>query len=162
VRRAVIECCSTSGLPRIRLPAEHGPKVQAGCVTDDAGSLNHLFRDVPCEYGAVAPPGAILFTAGACPLDEEGNLIGLGDLTEQATAALENLRAVLHLYGTGPEHLVRTTIYVVGDRDDLTRVWEVIATGLAPNRPPSTLLGVSTLGYRDQLVEIEGIAAIPS
>jgi hypothetical protein len=32
-------------------------------------------------------------------------------------------------------------------------VWRRIA--------PSTLLGVSVLGYEDQLVEIEGIAAVP-
>jgi hypothetical protein len=57
---------------------------------------------------------------------------------------------------------VRTTIYVVGDRDDLRGVWEVIAAGLAPSRPPCTLLGGSTLGYKDQLVEIDGIAAVPS
>jgi enamine deaminase RidA (YjgF/YER057c/UK114 family) len=131
-------------------------------MDDETGPLNSLFKRVPYDYGAAAPPGAILFTAGACPLDEEGNLIGQGVPTEQAAAALENLVTVLRAHGTGPEHLVRTTIYVVGDRDDLLRVWEVIATGLAPNRPPSTLLGVSTLGYRDQLVEIDGIAAIPS
>ena len=81
--------------------------------------------------------------------------------TLSATAALENLRAALHLHGAGPEHLVRTTIYVVGDREDLVRVWDVIADGLAPYRPPSTLLGVAVLGYRDQLVEIDGIAALP-
>jgi enamine deaminase RidA (YjgF/YER057c/UK114 family) len=121
-----------------------------------------LFGGVPCEYGAVAPPGAILFTAGACPLDDEGKLIGVGDPVAQATAALENLKAVLYSYGASPEHLVRTTIYVVGDRDDLVRVWEVIATGLAPSRAPSTLLGVTTLGYSGQIVEIEGIAALPA
>ena len=42
-----------------------------------------------------------------------------------------------------------------------SRAWEVIAAGLAPHRPPSTLLGVSVLGYPDQLVEIDGIAARP-
>ena len=45
--------------------------------------------------------------------------------------------------------------------DDLVAAWEVIAAGLAPHRPPSTLLGVSVLGYPDQLVEIDGIAARP-
>jgi enamine deaminase RidA (YjgF/YER057c/UK114 family) len=103
----------------------------------------------------------VLFTAGACPLDEAGNVIGPGDPVAQATAALGNLMAVLDLHGAGPRHLVRTTVYVVGDRDDLIRVWDVVAAGLAPYRPPSTLLGVSVLGYRDQLVEIDAIAALP-
>jgi hypothetical protein len=37
----------------------------------------------------------------------------------------------------------------------------VVAAGLAPHRPPSTLPGVRALCYRDQLVEIDGIAAVP-
>lgn len=121
-----------------------------------------LFDGVPYDYVAVAPPGGVLFTAGACPLDAAGNVVGPGDPVAQATAALENLTAVLDRHGAGPKHLVRTTNYVVGDRDDLVRVWDVIAAGLAPHRPPSTLLGVSVLGYRDQLVEIDAIAALPS
>jgi enamine deaminase RidA (YjgF/YER057c/UK114 family) len=114
------------------------------------------------KYGSVVPPSAILFTAGACPLDASGNVIEPGDYAAQAAAALANLRAVPAMHGAQDQHLVRTTIYVVGDRDALVRVWDVIAAGLAPHRPPSTLVGVSVLGYRDQLVEIDGIATIPA
>jgi enamine deaminase RidA (YjgF/YER057c/UK114 family) len=110
----------------------------------------------------VAAPGSIVFTAGACPLDESGGVIGPGDHVAQAEAALENLKAALKRYGAGTEHLVRTTIYVTGDRADLVRVWDVIAAGLHPHRPPSTLLGVSALGYSGQLVEIDAIAALPA
>jgi enamine deaminase RidA (YjgF/YER057c/UK114 family) len=120
-----------------------------------------LFDSVPYKYASVVAPSALLFTAGACPLDLLGNVIGPGDHAAQATAALANLSAVLAMHGAEDQHLVRTTIYVVGDRDALVRVWDVIAAGLAPHRPPSTLVGVSVLGYRDQLVEIEGIATIP-
>jgi enamine deaminase RidA (YjgF/YER057c/UK114 family) len=121
-----------------------------------------LFPGVAYDYGAVAPPGALLFTAGACPLDASGELVGPGDHVLQAGVALENLMAVVRIHGAGPEHLVRTTIYVVGHRDDLVRVWEVIAAGLAPHRPPSTLLGIAALGYDGQLVEIDGIVALPA
>src|ERR1700736_4944318 len=106
---------------------------------EPSGPAGHrLFEGVPYAYAAVAPPGAILFTAGACPLDGEGNVIAPRDHITQAHAALDNLQAVLHRHGAGTDHLVRTTIYVVGSHDDLLRVWEVIAAGLAPNRPPST------------------------
>jgi enamine deaminase RidA (YjgF/YER057c/UK114 family) len=111
-----------------------------------------LFRDAPYEYGAVAPAGAILFTAGACPLDSEGNVVGPGDHQEQAGVSLRNLIAALARFGAQPEDLVKTTVYVVGDREDLVAVWNVVAAGLAPHRPPSTLLGVSVLGYPGQLV----------
>jgi enamine deaminase RidA (YjgF/YER057c/UK114 family) len=121
-----------------------------------------LFAGVPYDYAAVAPAGATLFTAGACPLDQEGSVVAPGDYRAQARRALENLTAVLHLHGAGVDDLVRTTIYVLGRRHHLVQVWEVVAAGLAPHRPPSTLLGVSALGYRDQLVEIDAIAALPS
>ncbi len=56
---------------------------------------------------------------------------------------------------------MRTTIYVVGEQGDLVQVWDTVAAGLAPSRPPSTLLGVGALGYANQLVEIDAIAAVP-
>ena len=118
-----------------------------------------LFPGVPYDYAAVAPAGAVVFTAGACPLDPEGGVVAPGDHREQARVALANLLAVLAAHGCGPQDLVRTTIYVVGEREDLVAVWDVVSSGLAPHRPPSTLLGVTVLGYPDQLVEIDGIAA---
>ena len=118
--------------------------------------------EVPYDYAAVAPAGATLFAAGACPLDAEGRVVGGTDYRAQAERAVENLLTVLHVHHAGPEHLVRTTVYVVGGRQDLVAVWDVVASRLAPYRPPSTLLGVAMLGYRDQLVEIDGIAALPA
>ena len=120
-----------------------------------------LFENAPYEYGAILPAGAVLFTAGACPLDSEGSVVGLSDHVVQAGVALDNLTFALARFGARLEDLVKTTVYVVGDRSDLVAVWNVVAGGLAPHRPPSTLLGVSVLGYEGQLVEIEGIAAVP-
>jgi enamine deaminase RidA (YjgF/YER057c/UK114 family) len=116
--------------------------------------------EVPCAYAAIAPAGAVLFTAGACPLDSSGSVVAIGDLRRQAEVAVHNLLKVLSHYRAGPEHLVRTTIYVVGQRDDLRTAWDVVAGQLKPHRPPSTLLGVSLLGYEGQLIEIDGIAAL--
>ena len=116
--------------------------------------------EVPYDYAAIAPPGATLFTAGACPLDAAGRVVEPGDHRGQAERAVDNLLAVLAQNGAGAEHLVHTTVYVVGLRQDLVAVWHVVAARLAPHRPPSTLLGVSVLGYADQLVEIDAVAAL--
>jgi hypothetical protein len=52
---------------------------------------------------------------------------------------------------------LKTTIYVAAhERPDLVRASNVVADRLG--RAPSTLFGVSFLGYPDQLVEIEAIA----
>jgi enamine deaminase RidA (YjgF/YER057c/UK114 family) len=44
---------------------------------------------------------------------------------------------------------------------DLATAWEVVRDAFADHDVPSTLIGVTVLGYDDQLVEIEAIAAVP-
>jgi len=121
-----------------------------------------LAQGLPYDYAATAPAGSIIFTAGACPLDAAGAIVAPGDVPAQAGRAIDNLLAVLAQYGAAAADLVRTTIYVVGSRDDLVAAWDVISARLAPSRPPSTLLGVACLGYQNQLVEIDGVATMPA
>jgi enamine deaminase RidA (YjgF/YER057c/UK114 family) len=114
-----------------------------------------LYPGVPYEYTSKA--GGLVFAAGACPLDAEGRTVGAGDLEAQAALAADNLLEALAEAGATRDDLLKTTIYVVAEsRDDLVRVWSIVAERLG--RTPSTLLGVSLLGYPDQLVEIEAIA----
>lgn len=121
-----------------------------------------LYGGAPYDYGVVAPPGALVFAAGACPLDTAGRVTAPGDLEEQTRQALDNLALVLADAGSGLEHVLKSTVYVVGtERGDLVRVWSVVAERFGAARPPSTLLGVSHLGYADQLVEIEAVALVP-
>jgi enamine deaminase RidA (YjgF/YER057c/UK114 family) len=118
-----------------------------------------LWRGVPYEYSRTA--GGIVFTAGACPLDAEGNVVTPGDFEAQAARTVDNLLAALAEAGADTAALLKTTIYVVaGERADLVRVWDVVAARLGG--APSTLLGVAHLGYPEQLVEIEAIAAVES
>jgi hypothetical protein len=45
-------------------------------------------------------------------------------------------------------------------REDLVTAWNVVAAHVGDHDVPSTLLGVTVLGYPDQLVEVEAIAAL--
>lgn len=118
-----------------------------------------LFPGTPYEYASVAPEGSLVFTAGACPLDTEGRVVAAGDHAEQAHHALANLKAALAGVGSSFDQVLKTTVYVVAqDRSELVRTWSVVEEAFAPARPPSTLLGVSLLGYPDQLVELEAVA----
>jgi enamine deaminase RidA (YjgF/YER057c/UK114 family) len=117
-----------------------------------------LWSGAPYEYTAAA--GGFVFAAGACPLDEDGRVVAPGDLEAQAERAVENLREALSLEGASLGDIVKATVYVVGEeRGDLVRAWNVVSPRLG--RVPNTLLGVSFLGYPDQLVEIEAIAWKP-
>jgi enamine deaminase RidA (YjgF/YER057c/UK114 family) len=115
-----------------------------------------LWQEAPYEYSRSA--NGLVFAAGACPLDEDGVVVAPGDREAQAARATDNLLAAFRDAGVPAEALLKTTIYVVADdRADLVRVWNVVSERLG--RVPSTLLGVSFLGYEEQLVEIEAVAA---
>lgn len=118
-----------------------------------------LYGGAPYDYTADAH--GLIFTAGACPLDANGETVAPGDHVAQAERTVDNLLAALAERGVDAGSLLKTTIYVVADeRADLVRVWDAVSPRLG--RAPSTLLGVSLLGYPDQLVEIEAVAAMPA
>ncbi len=110
---------------------------------------------------AVATGTRLVLTAGAVPLDAQGDVVGAGDIRLQARRTLENLIRQLEEAGASGEHVLKTTVYVAStDRADLVAVWEEVQRSSIA-AAASTLLGVALLGYPDQLVEIEAIAALP-
>jgi len=122
-----------------------------------------LFPHAPYADAAVASPGALVFTAGACPLDRNGATVSPGDVDAQARRAVANLFQVLEAAGSGPAAVVKTTVYVAtADRAELVRAWEAVRASFGDLEPPSTLLGVAALGYPGQLVEIEAVAVAPA
>lgn len=124
---------------------------------------SRLFPGVPYAYAAVVGPAGLVFTAGACPLDEHGQVTAPGDVAAQARQAVANLRTALEDSGATIADVVKTTVYVASrDRGDLVAAWDEVATAFGDHDVPSTLLGVTVLGYPGQLVEIEAIAIAPA
>ncbi|HET6660655.1 MAG TPA: RidA family protein [Rubrobacter sp.] len=112
------------------------------------------------SHVVVASGSRLVTTAGAVPLDAEGNLVGAGDLLVQARQTLENLTLALAAVGATAQDVIKITVYVVaGERADLSAVWVAVQqSGIA--EAASTLLGVSMLAVEGQLVEIEAIAVL--
>ena len=116
----------------------------------------------PYAYAAVAHDVSLLvFTAGACPLDAAGSTVAIGDVAAQAEQVMANLTVALRAAGAGLTDVVKTTVYVASSRqEDLLAAWDVVSRVFGDHDVASTLLGVSVLGYRDQLVEVEAVAAL--
>jgi len=112
------------------------------------------------SHVVVASGRRLVTTAGAVPLDAEGNLVGAGDLLVQARQTLENLALALEAVGARGQDVIKVIVYVVaGERADLGSVWNAVQeSGVAGTA--STLLGVSMLALEGQLVEIEAIAVL--
>ncbi|MGW4894540.1 RidA family protein [Kitasatospora sp. NPDC004240] len=113
-------------------------------------------------YAASAPAEArLIFLAGACPLNEDGSTAAVGDYAGQAAKAVENLRTALADAGATLEDVISTRVLVATTRQpDLVTAWEVVRDAFGAHDVPSTLMGVTVLGYDDQLVELEAVAAV--
>lgn len=123
---------------------------------------SRLSAQVPYAYAATTDaPARLVFTAGACPLDEEGRTVAVGDLVGQTEQVLINLRASLQAAGADLVDVLMITVYVATtSREDLGAVWEVVRRGFGEHDAPGTLLGVTVLGWPDQLVEVEAVAVV--
>jgi enamine deaminase RidA (YjgF/YER057c/UK114 family) len=122
---------------------------------------SRLFPEAPYAYAATAPGTGVIFTAGACPLDAQGQVVAPGDIAGQMRQAVSNLLVTLEESGAGLSDVLKTTVYVCSPRrEDLVTAWNVVAAAFGDHDAPSTLLGVAALGYEGQLVEIEAVAYV--
>ncbi|MER7445787.1 Rid family hydrolase [Microbacterium sp. NPDC097977] len=116
----------------------------------------------PYAYAATAPAGSrLIFLAGACPLEDDGSTTAPGDYAAQAARCVQTLRAALRASGAELTDVISTRVLVASSsRSDLVTAWDVVHEAFGDHDVPSTLMGVTVLGYDDQLVEIEAIAAV--
>jgi enamine deaminase RidA (YjgF/YER057c/UK114 family) len=112
---------------------------------------------------AIAPGTRIIHLAGACPLETDGSVSPVGDFGGQASKCVENLMLALAAAGGSLTNIAYMRVLVASSQnEDLGTVWSVVRAAFATHEVPSTLFGVTVLGYENQLVEIEAVAAIPA
>jgi enamine deaminase RidA (YjgF/YER057c/UK114 family) len=118
---------------------------------------------VDYAYASHVPSGMdLFFMAGACPLDEEGRVPEATGYEEQAKRCVENLKAALKECGAQLTDVAYTRVLVAStEQSDLVTVWKAVREAFGSHDVPSTLSGVTVLGYGNQLVEIEAVAALP-
>ncbi len=87
-----------------------------------------LTTKAPYAYAAVTGAGQLVFTAGACPLDADGNTVAIGDVAGQAQQVMVNLAIALQVAGAQLTDVVKTTVYVASSRKaDLGTAWHRLA-----------------------------------
>ena len=120
----------------------------------------------PAGYShvTISSAGRLAHLAGQCPLDRDARVVGEpGDFAAQTDQVIANCLAVLQAAGATPADVVRSIIYVVSpDSTVLAGVWDrLTASALGPAfTTASTLLGVASLGYAGQLIEVDLTAAL--
>ena len=109
----------------------------------------------PYSQGVIA--GGLLFLSGQIPVDPVTNEVVAGDIQAQTERVLQNLLAVLKEAKLGPEHVVKTTVYLK-DMADFPRMNEVYARYLGKEPPARSTIQAAALP-KNVSVEIDVIAA---
>jgi enamine deaminase RidA (YjgF/YER057c/UK114 family) len=113
------------------------------------------------SHVAVVPPGATtIYVGGQNAVDQDGSIVGAGDVALQSTRALENAKIALAAAGATFADVVQWTVLFV-DGVDLTAAYGAIAPMLASDEPPLVLgARVAGLGVPGALIEISAVAAV--
>ncbi len=98
--------------------------------------------------------GNTIYISGQLAHDDDGNLIGEGDIAAQAAATLDNLEKVLTGLGGRRDQIVETTVLIVGLHENFAVVADAHRGFFRGHRPASTAVGVVELALPGQLVEI--------
>ena len=110
-------------------------------------------------YSRAVRIGNLVYVAGTTASDENGNVIGVGDVYLQVVYAIEKINRALHEAGASLEDVVRTRTFIT----DISR-WEEYAKAhgefFGVIRPVSTLVQVAALIDPAHLVEMEVDAVI--
>jgi enamine deaminase RidA (YjgF/YER057c/UK114 family) len=70
---------------------------------------DRLTQAVPYHYAAAATGATVVFSAGSCPLDSDGQVICTGDIAGQTRQSLANLAVALDDAGCTQADVVKTT-----------------------------------------------------
>ncbi len=108
-------------------------------------------------YSRAVRVGNRIYVTGTTATNDEGKVVGVGDVYAQAIQAIKNIEKALNALGAELRHVVRTRMFVT----DISR-WQEIGRAhgefFADIMPATSMVEVSKLIDPEMLVEIEADA----
>lgn len=125
-----------------------------------------LFSYPPLAHVVIVPPGRRLaFIAGQTALGRDWQIVGGNSVRAQALAAFANLRIALQAAGAEPADVVSSNVLIVGlnqaRADEFASAMRVACDGQPFPPHAFNLIGVTSLGSSEALIEISAVAALP-
>jgi len=109
-------------------------------------------------YSQAIRAGGFLFTAGQIALDPASGQLVEGDVAQQTTRVMENLKAIVEAAGSSLDRAVKATVYLK-DMGDFAAMNEVYGRYFASNPPARSTVEAARLP-RDVRVEIDLVVAL--
>jgi enamine deaminase RidA (YjgF/YER057c/UK114 family) len=111
---------------------------------------------------AVSGPVKLVYVSGQVSYDEQGAVVGKGDMRAQAEQIFKSLSHNLRAAGATWSDVVKLNGYMVDANAEAVKQYREVRTKyLDPKRlPASTLVGVERLVHDDLLLEVEVVAAV--
>ena len=92
--------------------------------------------------------------AGTTSVDDDGNIVGVGDMGAQFNQCIDRIEKALRHFGADLTHVVRTRVYLT--RMDLFEEYaEQHGRRFKDVVPVNTMVEVSALVHPDMLIEVE-------
>lgn len=123
-------------------------------VPAPVGPYSHVAR---LDFGG----GSLLFLSGQIAVDQDGKLVGEGDMSEQARCVFEIIGGILAAHGATFGDVANIRTYLA-DMDLVREYGAVRRTYLTAESPTSTTVEVSRLFRPGALLEVEIVAAVGS
>ena len=109
---------------------------------------------------SVEGPGKILYISGQIARNQEGEIVGVGDLEAQTRQVYENLSSVLKTQGATLADVVKQNVFMTS-LDQIEKFRKVRGEYMPKDRlPATTLVGVTGLAMKELLIEIEAVALL--
>ncbi len=104
--------------------------------------------------------GNLVFLSGTTATDEQGQIVGPGDIAAQTRQIFRTFAAILESVGGSLDNIVETTEFILS-LDDYRKTAQVRRELFrGPPWPAATGVVVAGLVRKDALIEIKGIAAL--
>ena len=103
--------------------------------------------------------GDLLLVSGQAAIDEQGELVGVGDFDAQAEQVFRNLQRVLEAGGSSLARVVKVTIFLT-DMANFPKIVELRGKWFTPPYPADTIVEVTSLALPELEIEIEAIAVV--
>jgi len=116
---------------------------------------------VAFSRGVKVSAGTLLFVSGALAMDDNRQIVGVGDMGAQTRQVLRNLGQVLSEAGATFRDVVKVTVFTK-DIAQFRAIHDARLEVFDPEHlPASTMVEVSAFVHPDALIEIEAVAVMP-